>query len=102
MEGSPCCETNRKVNYRLHKNAWQVLILGHMTPDHIVIPFFKTHFNMYLPNGLVPSDFPTVILYAYWNGVALGYGIGYRGFESRQGLGIFLFTTVSRPDLGPT
>jgi len=25
-----------------------------------------------------------------------------RGFESRQGLGIFLFTTVSRPDLGPT
>jgi hypothetical protein len=26
----------------------------------------------------------------------------YRGFESRQGLRIFLFTTVSRPALGPT
>jgi hypothetical protein len=25
-----------------------------------------------------------------------------QGFESRQGLGIFLFTTASRPDLGPT
>jgi hypothetical protein len=25
-----------------------------------------------------------------------------RGFESRQGLGIFLFTTASRPALGPT
>jgi len=25
-----------------------------------------------------------------------------RGFESRQGLGIFLFTTVSRPALTPT
>jgi hypothetical protein len=24
------------------------------------------------------------------------------GFESRQGLGIFFFTTASRPDLGPT
>jgi hypothetical protein len=30
------------------------------------------------------------------------YGLDYRGFESRQGLGIFLFTTVSRPALGPT
>jgi hypothetical protein len=25
-----------------------------------------------------------------------------RGFESRKGLGIFLFTTASRPALGPT
>jgi hypothetical protein len=28
--------------------------------------------------------------------------MGDRGFESRQGLGIFLFTTASRPALGPT
>jgi hypothetical protein len=27
---------------------------------------------------------------------------GYRGFESRQELGIFLFTTLSIPALGPT
>jgi hypothetical protein len=29
-------------------------------------------------------------------------GLGERGFESRQELGIFLFTTASRPSLGPT
>jgi hypothetical protein len=27
------------------------------------------------------------------SGTALGYGLGDRGFESRQGLGTFLFTT---------
>jgi hypothetical protein len=32
----------------------------------------------------------------------LGYGLDDRRFESRQGLGIFLFTTVSRLALGPT
>jgi hypothetical protein len=30
------------------------------------------------------------------------YGLYDRGFESRQELGIFLFTTASRPALGPT
>jgi hypothetical protein len=34
--------------------------------------------------------------------MALGYGLDDRGFGSRQGLGIFLFTTASRPALGPT
>jgi hypothetical protein len=33
---------------------------------------------------------------------ALGYGLYDRKIESRQGLGIFLFTTTSRPALGPT
>jgi hypothetical protein len=32
----------------------------------------------------------------------LGYGLDDRGFEYRQGLGIFLFTIASRPELGPT
>jgi hypothetical protein len=32
---------------------------------------------------------------------ALGYGLDDRGFESRQRLGIFLFTTESRTALGP-
>jgi hypothetical protein len=31
-----------------------------------------------------------------------GYGLDDRGFESRQGLGIFLFTTASGTALGPT
>jgi hypothetical protein len=37
-------------------------------------------------------------------GIALGYGLDDRGlgFDSRRGLGIFLFTTVSTTALGPT
>jgi hypothetical protein len=35
-------------------------------------------------------------------GVALSYGLDDRGFESRQELQIFLFTTAFRPALGPT
>jgi hypothetical protein len=35
-------------------------------------------------------------------GITLGYGLDDRGLEPRQGLGIFLFTTVSRPPLRPT
>jgi hypothetical protein len=34
--------------------------------------------------------------------IALIYGLDDRGFESRQGLGIFPFTTEPRPSLGPT
>jgi hypothetical protein len=36
------------------------------------------------------------------SGISLGYGLDVRGFESWQGLGIFLFTTASRPAVGPT
>jgi hypothetical protein len=32
----------------------------------------------------------------------LGYGLDDREFEPRRRLGIFLFTTLSRPALGPT
>jgi hypothetical protein len=32
----------------------------------------------------------------------VGYGLDDRGFESRKELRIFLFTTESRPALGPT
>jgi hypothetical protein len=32
----------------------------------------------------------------------MGWTIGVLGFDSRRGLGIFLFTTVSRTALGPT
>jgi hypothetical protein len=37
----------------------------------------------------------------YLSGIAQGYGLYVRVFESQQGLGIFLFTTASRPALGP-
>jgi hypothetical protein len=36
------------------------------------------------------------------SGIVLGYGLDDRGFESRQGLGIFFPTSASRPALGPT
>jgi hypothetical protein len=36
------------------------------------------------------------------SGITPGYGLDDRGCESRQGLGIFLFTTESRPALRPT
>jgi hypothetical protein len=38
----------------------------------------------------------------YLSGIELDYGLDDRGLDSRQGLGIFLFTTVSRPALKPT
>jgi hypothetical protein len=44
--------------------------------------------------------FPYKLYYISY--IALGYGLGDRGFESRHGLGVFLFTTTSRPALGPT
>jgi hypothetical protein len=37
-----------------------------------------------------------------FSGIAMGYGLDNRKFESQKGLGIFLFTTASRPILGPT
>jgi hypothetical protein len=38
----------------------------------------------------------------YLSGKALSYGLNDWGFDSRQGLGIFLLTTASRQALGPT
>jgi hypothetical protein len=36
------------------------------------------------------------------SGIVLGYRLDDQGFKSWQGLGIFLFTTMSRPVLGTT
>jgi hypothetical protein len=33
--------------------------------------------------------------------ISLGYGLDDREFESRHGVEIYVFTTVSRPSLGP-
>jgi hypothetical protein len=38
----------------------------------------------------------------YLSGIALGYRLDDQGFKCQQGLGIFLFFTVSRLALGPT
>jgi hypothetical protein len=36
------------------------------------------------------------------SGIALGYWLDDWGFDSQKGLGIYLFITVTRPDLEPT
>jgi hypothetical protein len=36
------------------------------------------------------------------SGIAPGYGLDDRRCDSRQGMGIFLFTTASKQALGPT
>jgi hypothetical protein len=54
---------------------------------------------------LLKSNICLFVLYLhhlYLRGIALGYGLDDRGYDSRQGLGIFPFTTASRPSLGPT
>jgi hypothetical protein len=45
-----------------------------------------------------------IYLIGIWGeaGIALGYGLDDREFESLQGLVIFFFTTASRTVLGPT
>jgi hypothetical protein len=40
--------------------------------------------------------------HVYYHVWATGWKIGVLGFDSRRGLGIFLFTTASRRVLGPT
>jgi hypothetical protein len=53
--------------------------------------------------NLIPIVLPLRVVIAQsvysW---ATGWTIGVLGFDSLQGLGIFLFTTASRPALGPT
>jgi hypothetical protein len=43
-----------------------------------------------------------MMLIPYLSGIALGYGVDDRGFDSRRGLVISTFTTVSRTALGTT
>jgi hypothetical protein len=48
-------------------------------------------------------DVLTMIIYRYtFNNPSMGWTIGVLGFDSRRGLGIFLFTTAFRTTLGPT
>jgi hypothetical protein len=56
---------------------------------HVIGEFFLSAYFPFLEPG-------------YLSGIALGYVLDDRGFESWLGLGIFLYTTASRPALGPT
>jgi hypothetical protein len=69
-------------------------------------------FNDYLTTMRTSNvEASPVLQRGLWNSVqqvrsrgssALGYGVNDRGFETRQGLGVFIFTTASRPAPGPT
>jgi hypothetical protein len=48
------------------------------------------------------ENYPSRQALGYLSGIALGCGLDDRGFDSRQGLVIFLFTTVFRLVLRPT
>jgi hypothetical protein len=71
----------------------QVLHSKHRLNTHAVFSGnFATH--QYLTIQLI---FPYSSMVQCW-----AYGLDNRWFESQQGLGILLFTTASRPALGPT
>jgi hypothetical protein len=66
----------------------------------LIIPFSSSS-GYFLPFASKRSHHSVLNLRFSFSGTALGYGTDDRGFESRQGLGIFLFTTASRSALGP-
>jgi hypothetical protein len=62
--------------------------------------------NVAMTNDYISLSAPCVFMSTLSSvGITLGYGLddrGYLGFDSRWGLGIFLFVTLSRTALGPT
>jgi hypothetical protein len=72
-------------------------LLVFTTSVHMQYIFFPLVFGIKFWNLIIFINWYTI-----YGGIALGYGLHERGFESRQGLRIFLFATVSRPALGFT
>jgi hypothetical protein len=109
---------NPKIHYRAYRNLPLVRILTQMNSVHIFPLYFpKIHFNIIflstptssewsLPFSFSDKEFvrilhlpcvlhaPPILSFL----IVLGCGLYDRGFESRRGLAIFLFT----PLLGPT
>jgi hypothetical protein len=79
------------------RNKWtfSVTLCGRWTEGNFLIIRHKGKSVVWNPLG--PYSFHLNL-----NQGALGYGLDDWGFESRQVLRIFLFTTTSRPALGPT
>jgi hypothetical protein len=65
--------------------------------------FYSFHYHVVYPKRVRYnlSSFLSKYMFYKTNLSRLGYGLDDRRFESRQGLGIFLFTTASKPALEP-
>jgi hypothetical protein len=75
----------------------RVLVLSLVPKGNIFCYFlFYVYFKMYFSNNFFPKRKEQIAVCIY------NWTIGVLGFDSRRGLGIFLFTTASRPALGPT
>jgi hypothetical protein len=77
----------RTCNYRPHLEA--VSSICNMMTRHGVVTYYGIFSLLFFKNNLLPCK-------------AMGWTVGVLGFDSRRGLGIFLFTTASRTALGPT
>jgi hypothetical protein len=81
---------NPRIIFRETVHVFRGLRLHSTTRTNIRVPEWIStqHFSVHGPRQL--------------SGIALGYELDVRGFESRQRLGIFLYITASRLSLGPT
>jgi len=73
-------------------------------PTKILHAFLISALHVTCPAHIILLDLITLVISTYSsqvNGIALGYGLDNRWFESCERLGIFLFTIVSRAALGP-
>jgi hypothetical protein len=73
MQDLPSVLWNPKIHFRVYKTPPLVPILSQIDPIHSTPSYLSlssilpsTHLRLGLPNGLLPSGFPTNILYAFF------------------------------------
>jgi hypothetical protein len=96
-----CITVKILTTHYINNSKAQSLYVGSYSDDFGMFITVKTK-QHYILSHVNPVCIFTFHLNNIFSGTALDYGLDGRGFESRQGLGIFLFTTASRPVLRPT